>query len=399
MILWVAFAIAAAAVIAAVARPMLATRVSSVDPQQADLAIYRDQLAEIDADLDRGLINPLEAESARVELARRLLKTTDASRQTGKASENDQDAATPSGPITPTQIAYATAAVIPLLTLAIYLNVGSPNLPGMPLSARMQTDPGKASVEQLIAKVEAQLRETPQDGRGWDAIAPVYLRIRRFKDAANAFSQAIRLEGETPKRLRGFAEATVMANNGIVAEPAKKAYARILSLQPGDSESRFWLALADEQEGKITAAGAAYRSLLAQAPDDAPWKRIVESRLKAMEGDSGDASNKVSQPQTEKQLSQPKLPGPTQQDIAAAQKLSKADQKAFINSMVDRLAGKLKDDPQDFEGWLRLVRAYTVLGRKEDASKALATARKNVDNDTTKQARLDALANELGLGT
>lgn len=388
MILWIAFAIAAAAAIAALARPMLAERFDAATAQEADLAVYRDQLAEIDADRDRGLIDEAEAQSARTELARRLIQHSE-----GQGAAGSEQPLRVSGP-SPAHIAYVSAVAIPILTIAIYLSLGSPWMPGMPQSARLQTAPGHASINELVAKVEAQLRKTPEDGRGWDAIAPVYLRLRRFDDAARAFAQAIRLEGESPRRLMGLAEATVLSNDGVVVEPARQAYARVLELKPGSHEARFWLALADEQEGKLEAAEAGYRSVLKDAPEDAPWKSVVEARLQGIaalrEGGPSKAAPRVSAK---------KVPGPTAEDVAAAQSLSKDQQQEFINSMVARLAAKLEENPEDFEGWLRLVRAYAVLGRRDDANRALADARKSISEDSAKKAQLDALASELGLDT
>lgn len=404
MILWISFAVLAAAVIAVLARPMLADGPDEAvdDAQAADLAVYRDQLAEIEADRDRGLIDADEAESARAELARRLLQRSE------HAADSSPKSSSPEAWLSPAKIAYATAATIPVLAVAIYLAIGSPSMPGMPQSARLNDQPDKAGIEELVAKVEAQLRKSPEDGRGWDVIAPIYLRLQRFDDAANAFAQAIRLQGETQRRLRGFAEASVLANNGIVVEPARLAYRQILKARPGDHEARFWLAMADEQEGKLEAAETAYRKVLADAPDDAPWKGVVESRLSQI---AAQRRNPPAMPGLAQQSDEPssasktaadgatRPPGPSAEDIAAARGMSKEDQQAFINTMVERLAGNLAKNPEDFEGWLRLVRAYSVLGRKEDASQALLSARKSAQGDSQKNARLDALASELGLGT
>ena len=162
--------------------------------------------------------------------------------------------------------------------------------------------------------------------------------------------------------------------------------------------ARFWLALADEQEGKTEEAEEAYNSLLRTAPANAPWKQVIEARLKALKSD------KPENAATEKQelrtpSSQSPSPGPTAADLVAAQNLSGEEKRAFVNSMVERLAGKLEKNPQDFNGWLRLVRAYAVLGRKEDANRALTKARENIAADTQKSRKLDALASEFGLGT
>ncbi len=391
MILWIAYAVVVAAVIGVLVRPMLSNRDDTASAEEADLAVYRDQLAEIEAERDRGQIEEAEAESARRELARRLIRRSDDAQGTrGIAAKG-------TGTSTSVAIAYATALSIPLISLAIYLSLGSPSMPGMPQSARLQSTPG-GGINELVAKVEAQLRETPEDGRGWDAIAPVYLRLQRFDDAARAYAQAIRLQGETPRRLRGFAEATVQANNGIVVDLARKAYAQVLQLEPKNPEARFWLAMADEQEGKFKEAEKGYTDVLKNAPADAPWRAVVQARLKEIHTKSG-AATEAPAVKTAAPASPESTPGPTAEDVAAAQNLSKDQRQEFINQMVEGLATKLEANPDDFEGWLRLVRAYAVLGRKDDANRALADARKNIEKDNDKQARLDALADELGLGT
>ena len=392
MILWIAYAVVVAAVIGVLVRPMLSDRDDTASAEEADLAVYRDQLAEIEAERDRGQIEEAEAESARRELARRLIRRSDDAQGTrGIAAKG-------TGTSTSVAIAYATALSIPLISLAIYLSLGSPSMPGMPQSARLQSTPGGGSINELVARVEAQLRETPEDGRGWDAVAPVYLRLQRFDDAARAYAQAIRLQGETPQRLRGFAEATVQANNGIVVDLARKAYAQILQLEQKNPEARFWLAMADEQEGKLKEAEKGYKAVLENAPADAPWRAVVEARLKEIHTKSGGATEAPAA-KTAAPASPAGAPGPTAEDVAAAQSLSKDQRQEFINQMVEGLATKLEANPDDFEGWLRLVRAYAVLGRKDDANRALADARKNIEKDNDKQARLDALADELDLGT
>ncbi len=392
MILWIAYAVIVAAVIAVLVRPMLSDKEDAATAEEADLAVYRDQLAEIDAERDRGQIDEAEAESARSELARRLIRRSE-------QADSDRAAVTSSASgrlFSAAGMAYATAVGIPLISLVIYLSLGSPSMPGMPQSARLQSSAKDATINELVAKVEAQLRETPEDGRGWDAISPVYLRLQRFDDAARAYAQAIRLQGESTRRLRGFAEATVMANNGIIVEPAREAYARLLELEPKNYEARFWLAMADEQEGKLEEAENGYRAVLADAPEEAPWKHVVDARLKQLASLRGGTAR--AQP-AKPAVSPSPAPGPTREDVAAAETLSTEQRQEFINSMVERLASKLEADPDDFEGWLRLVRAYAVLGRKDDAHRALAEARKSIEKDDDKQARLDALADELGLGT
>ena len=379
MLLWIAFALMTAAALAAVLLP-LARPARRAELDSGALAVYRHQLDEIEDERARGLVDDGEAAGARVEVSRRLL-----------ASADRMDAQSPPPPLPESKratVALATAAAIPLLTLALYLTHGSPGLPSFPATARTQMPIERAQISDLVAKVEARLREHPEDGDGWDVIAPVYYKLERFRDAANAYARAARLKGETVRRLAGLAELAVLAADGIVTEEARAAYERILALEPGRPEPRFWLALAKEQDGKLEPALSDYRALLSDAPADAPWRAAVESRI----ADVGRRIAGVDKPD-------PRAPGPSAEDVAAAEKLSPQDRAKMIAGMVDGLAERLKRDGRDLAGWQRLINAYAVLGRSQDARTALAEARKNFPADAAAQAALAALAKTLGLNS
>ncbi|MDX2259397.1 MAG: c-type cytochrome biogenesis protein CcmI [Hyphomicrobiaceae bacterium] len=403
MLLWIAFALLTAGVVVVLTRPLVTGGSAALSARDADMAVYRDQLAEIDADLERGLIEASEAEAARNELARRLIRRADA--PAGAAESAIAVTKTETGKAAGNPALYLAAA-IPVIAIAIYLVTGHPELPGQPLAARLAASPERATMDELVGRVEAQLRQHPEDGRGWDVIAPIYLAMNRFPEAANAFSQSLRLNGESPKRIAGFAEALVLADNGVVGEPARKAFARLLELEPGRPEARFWLALAKEQDGKTDEAAADYRALLSEAPEGAPWRQLVGDRLAAVTGGSPlhpagpvrQAAPASATPEAGKPLPSAS-PGPSSSDIAAAQGMSQAERTAMIEGMVGRLAQRLEQNPADFDGWLRLVRAYVVLGRKGDAGEALGKARRSFASEPGRLADLDALARELGIGT
>jgi cytochrome c-type biogenesis protein CcmH len=377
MLFWFLCAVMTAAVVYAVTRPLMAARTGTRNPGAADLAVYRDQLKEIEADRARGVLGSAEAEAARVEISRRLLACADA---------QQRPAALAAAPGAAKIVLAAVTAGVPLAALALYLAFGSPGLPDQPSAPQERLALEKASVAQLVAQVEARLRERPEDGKGWDVIAPVYLAQERYQEAAQAFAKAIRLLGESTKRLAGFAEATVLANNGVVSEEARQAYEKILRLEPGRLEPRFWLALAKEQDGDLARAARDYESLLAEAPADAAWRGAVEERLRLVRGRL--AAGNV-----------PSAAGPTAEDVAAADKLPAEDRARMIRQMVEGLAARLRADGKDLAGWQRLLRVYAVLGEKDEALRALAEARKAFAGDSAALSQLDALAASLGLGS
>jgi cytochrome c-type biogenesis protein CcmH len=287
---------------------------------------------------------------------------------------------------------------VPLLAIALYLKVGSPGLPARPFEARLSVPTEKATVDELVAKVEARLRANPGDGQGWDVLAPVYMVHGRHQDAAHAYARAISLLGETPKRLAGLAEANVLASDGVVNETARLAYERLRQQDPSRPEPRFWLAIADEQEGKLDAAAAAYKALLDSGPADAPWRAMVEERLTELQAQRGGAAKPSGEAvATGAQSSGVPAAGPQAEDIEAASKMTPGERSAMVEGMVGRLAERLKSDGKDLAGWLRLVRAYVVLGRQDEAREALKTARGSFPGEAAALADLDQLAKELGL--
>jgi cytochrome c-type biogenesis protein CcmH len=379
MLLWLACAVLTAAVLAALLRPLWRP-VARPDgaAELASVAVYRDQLSEIDIDQARGIIDAQEADLARREISRRLLAQSD-------AAVRDSAAVGPDEPRLASTVALAVAAVVPAATLALYLTLGSPAVPSRPYAEIAKAAPQNSDVAILIQRVEARLAQHPEDGQGWDAIAPVYFKLERYSEAAHAYAQAGRLLGETTVRLAGFAESSVLAQNGIVGEGARVAYEKILAKEPSRIEPQFWLALAKEQDGKLAEALASYRGLLARAEPAAVWRQTVEERIAIVLGRLGQS------PAAGR--------GPSAEDVKAASGMSAADRDAMIASMVSGLADRLKANGRDAVGWQRLVQAYVVLGRRDDALKALAEARAKMQDDAAALSGLAELAKTLGLGS
>lgn len=296
MLLWIGFAVLTAVVVAVILRPLVVNAgVHGHATDDADLEVYRTQLDELDADVARGVIGVKEAEAARVEISRKILQV-DARRQ---SLHGDKDSAASTIPIDPgtsmkrrnsakffgAPLAVLLAVLVPLSAIAVYVAVGAPNLPDTPHAARMTQDLKDASVSALLARVEAQLRANPEDGRGWEVVAPVYFRAGRFTDAADAYRNAARLLGATPERMIGYIKSAILANNGVVTDELKTLSQQLAEMVPDRPEPKFWLALAEEQDGNVEAARSAYEALLATATDQSPWREMVQRRLDGLNTD------------------------------------------------------------------------------------------------------------------
>ena len=369
MILWLLFSLMTAAAIFAVLWPL--SRSGAIRSGD-ELAVYRDQLDEISRDRAAGLIGEAEADAARIEVSRRLIAVGE--RQAGRPASDPQAA------LRRRRAAAVVALVlVPLIAGSIDLLRGAPQLPGAPRAERIQAH--DESVQALIAKVEAHLEQNPNDVRGWEVLAPVYLRLGRVDEAVKARRNALRLGGETAQRQADLGEALVAASNGIVTTDAKQAFDRAIALEPGDPRSRFYLGLVAQQDGDSRKATEIWQALLKDAPADAPWIPAVKQAL-ATVGEQPPIAGTA---------------GPSSEDIAAANQMSDAQRGEMIHGMVARLADRLKQDSSDVEGWLRLVRAYMVLGERDKANGAVGDARRALASDPDKIRRIDDLAKGLGL--
>ena len=289
--------------------------------------------------------------------------------------------------------------VIPLLAVALYAVLGSPDLPGQPFAARTPGRRGERSEairsRQLLARVEAHLEENPNDGRGWEVVAPVYMKLERYEDAAKARRKAISLLGATAGREVDLGEALTAAANGVISEEAKAAFDRAIALDAENFKAQFYLGLAAEQDGNAAEAARMWRGLIAKAPADAPWLAVVRQSLARVDAPAAEVPAASSPPPG---AAPGGAPGPRPEDIAAAGEMTEQQRSQMIRGMVDRLATRLHENGSDLDGWLRLLRAYKVLGEHAKAKAAVAEARAALANEPDKLRRLDAAIKDLDIG-
>lgn len=372
MTLWFTLAMMTAAAIFAVLWPL---RGAARARGGSDLDVYRDQLAELDRDRQAGLIREREYAAARTEVARRLLAAADA----------QPDAPAASSPGRRRAVAVFAFVALPLGAGLLYVALGSPSLPGAPLAARLAAPLPERPIQELVAQVEAHLRQKPEDGRGWEVLAPVYMRLGRFADAVVARANALRLNGPTADREADYGEALVAAANGVVTQEARDAFERARALDKDHAKARYYLGLAAEQDGRPQQAAEIWRDLLKGASPETPWAALVRRSLARVDpaAAAGESAG---------------TPGPTAEDVAAAAKLPPEARAAMIRGMVERLSARLRADGSDVEGWQRLIRAYIVLGDREKAKVALSDARRVLSGQPEKLRAIEDMGRKLGLG-
>jgi cytochrome c-type biogenesis protein CcmH len=355
MMFWVLAAVMAALLVLALLWPLLRARGAAPAAADYDRAVYLDQLSELELDRQRGLIDAVEAEAARREIERRLLQT-----------ENGADKTVPSGGGRWRRLALAlVVALPPALGLGLYLQLGTPDLPGLPLAGR---DPGgPAELALLIDRLQLRLADRPEDTEVHLILAQLYERAGRFDEAAARYRAAIALieqQGEVPAGLHAaLGETLVAAAGGQVGREARLAFAAAIEADPGSSRARYFAGLAMAQDGRLQDAIDVWQSLAEDSPADAPWLPLLSQQIARAARELGIEPPAIAQP-----------PGPSASDVEAAQNMTPEERADFIRSMVDQLAVRLEAEPADPDGWLRLARAHAVLREDDKARAALARA-------------------------
>ncbi len=367
--LWVAFALMTGAAVLAVLWP-LSRRRDGVAPPSVDRVFYEAELASIARDLERGLISAADADVARTEAARRLLAA--APDVTTKGS----------GRIAVRAAAVAALVLVPALSLGLYGLLGAPDYPDQPLASRKAAPPGQMDVDIALAKIQDHLATNPDDVRGWQIVAPVYMKLGRANEGALAYRQILRLLGPNAERLTTYGEALIFAANGSVTAEAREILRMALQDDAAYPQARFYLALGAEQDGDKDAAVRGYQDLVTEQPN-APWAEMVRERIAALGGTAPGAGA---------------VPTPPAGAASEVANLPPQERDATIRSMVARLAARLSSEGGPVESWAQLIRAYTVLHEADKARETLATGRKAFTGDPEALSKLDTLARELGLG-
>lgn len=375
--IWLVFAVLTGVAVLSILWPLSRPAPGSGE-DAADVAFYRARIAEIDAELARGGLDAEQAAEAKAEAGRRLLSVA------------PEEVATSDSPVVRRLAAVLALVAAPAIALGLYTKVGHPDLPDLPLQARMSAPPAQQDFAAVVAKMEAHIAAHPDDGRALELMAPVYLRMGRNEEAVNARRKAIALLGETPDRLVKYAETLSYANDGVVPPEAVTQLQRALVLDPKNLGAQFYLGLEAAQQGDKDKARALWMAMLPNLPDGSRAKQDVTEKLALL-----DAPGEAPAMGGSQGAGKGAAPSPDAAAAVAAQPVD--EQQKMIRAMVDRLAQRLNSQGGGADEWLRLIRAYKVLNEQDKAQGAYNEARKALAGDEASQQKLAALAQEMGL--
>jgi cytochrome c-type biogenesis protein CcmH len=320
------------------------------------LAVYRDQLAEINHDATRGILDESQARAAQIEIERRILALDEAPKfQPAKAPK----------PV----LIVAMAVVLPLAAFGLYLQLGSPGLPGESLRVAVT-----APMTPQLQAMEGAVAKAPTDPAAWRTLGEALMEANQPGDAANAFGRAAALGDKDPKLQSRLGAALVLAGSERVDDKAKAAFEAALAGDPTDPIARFFLGLAKEQGGDAAGALADWLALENEVPADLPWRADLTANIDRVARQLG--KDPTTLPGRKAQGAADAAAGgmPSESEIDAAAQMSDSDRQSFIQDMVAKLADRLKQKPDDVDGWRRLGRAYGVLGKNDDSRAAFAQA-------------------------
>lgn len=381
--IWLILAVMTALAVGLALYPLVRSPRTSASRREHNLTVYRAQLEELQQERERGLLGPKEAQAAELEIKRRML-AADADEKAGRGPVSSGAAK---------GMALFVAIGLPLLSLAVYGQLGAPHQPSSPFAERearqlqvaeQQAGAGAAvpPVETLIARLEERVEAAPEDLEAWVRLAQAYVLVERHGAAARAYRAALAIHDGLPSLHAALGEALMMAAGGTVTEPARDAFALALALDPEEPRARFYQGLALAQRGEREEALETWRALLADSPADAPWIPALRAQIAELAGALGRDPGEI--------LAQAEPP-------ATGVENSGADSPLERQARALRLEAQLENDPKDWQGWIELARLWGGLGQAERARAALERGGSAYAEAPFVQQQFRQAAAELGL--
>jgi cytochrome c-type biogenesis protein CcmH len=398
MTFWIAAGVLSAVVAALLLLAVLRGQAGAAPAEGGeDMRVYRDQLREVERDVARGILSEREAERLRVEISRRILEA------------DRTPARTAAQAAAPRAAVWVAAALVPVLvggSFALYLTLGAPGYPDMPLASRIadarvsyETRPGQAEAEagmaaraaeaaqlppelpdqpdaggapaagesehaELVAQLRVLLQDRPDDLQGHRLLASGEAGLGDYAAAHRAQARVIELLGQEARAEEhvALAEMMILAAGGYVSPEAEAALRRALEIDPRNPGARYFIGLMMGQTGRPDIAFQVWRDLLEESRPDAPWVPAIRARIEMLAQLAG------VQYRLPPEGAAPAAAGPSAEDLAAAQELEPEARDAMIRAMVQGLAGRLSREGGPAQDWARLIAAYGVLGEREEAS-------------------------------
>ncbi len=300
--------------------------------------------------------------------------------------------------ISPANIALGGAAILAVAAVGIALSRSS-DAADPPAENKAAAAPQAGTMDDAIASLQQEVRRDPDNAEKWFLLGMAYRDLERFEEAAHAFRRAMQLNPREAQYYTYLGEALLLQGGRPPPPEAEQLFRRALELHPGNAASRFYLATLKDSRGDHRTAIDELLALLREAPPGAPWEPQVRQAVVAIAAERRiDISGRLPPPrQPAASTATAPIPGPTREQLEAAKGIPPSQQDAMVRGMVDRLANRLRQNPRDADGWIRLMRSRMVLNDPNAARDALRSGLAAFRDDTATQQRLRTAAGELGV--
>jgi len=390
-VFWFITVLLICATIIAVLYPLWRGKQVEDDAPTADAEVYKRQLDELERDVAAGLVPEDEAVATRTEIGHRLL-----------AADREAKDAKSGGPATLSankKKIYAGLAIvaIPAVAISLYLRSGMPGYSDMPYETRCANMSSESHANMDMSFMTDCLAKEMANNPTADGLAMLarsYFSLGQYMAASQSYARALEITGARIDYLEGLGMAEVNATQGVITETAYQAFLLAAEINPQSLFTWYHLAEYDYQQGDVINAMRSWTDLLEATPKDSPYYSDINQRIKMAIAETQAAETGEGAVDPHASVAQA---APTQEESDPSLQNLSEDQEAMIQGMVARLAGRLQDDPQDLDGWLKLARSYSILGEKDLAKDALAEATLAFLGDADAIGQIVAASNELGL--
>lgn len=379
MLFWIITSLLALGACAFLAVSILRAQSNLRHSADYDLKVYRDQLADVKRDKERGVLTEEDAERAMTEISRRILAADSAMQVEHAAAQSSS------------LLRYGVIAGLGVVLVGgsflLYRDLGAPGYGDLSLSSRIEqayiarkTRPSQDSAEaslngasiapdapadylDLVEKLRLAVAQRPDDLQGANLLATHEMRLGNAVAAHKAFSQVLRIKGEdaSGEDYATYADMLVIAAGGYVSPQAEGALVAALKRDPESGIARYYSGLMMMQVGRPDVAFRAWATLLQDSPDDAAWVAPIRAQIE-------DLAFRAGVDYELPPLKEPELAGPTSEDIENASEMSAAERQEMIKGMVARLSDRLANEGGSAEEWARLIGALGVLGDADRAA-------------------------------
>lgn len=404
MLFWGITGVLTLVVVATLARALMRGGEDARPPAAYDLAVYRDQLKEVERDFERGVVSAADAERARTEVSRRILAAD--------AVQKRHEIAAKSGRGAPV-VAGVTAVVLLVGAFAIYSELGAPGYGDLALSDRIESArvlraerPSQESAEAslpaspavevspdyvaLVEQLRRAVQTRPDDLQGFALLSQAEARLGNFAAAHAAKATVLKLKGEaaTATDFSEYGDLMILGAGGYVSPEAEAALEQSLALDPGDGPSRYYFGLMMAQTGRPDTALRIWDQLLREGPPNAPWITPISAQIDDMAERAG------------VDYARPSIGtgrGPTAADIDAAGDMSPAERMEMIQGMVEGLSERLASEGGPAQEWAQLISALGVLGEFDRSRAIFENAKQVFEGNPSAMDILNNVADRVGL--